>query len=68
MSTRLNDSVIVRPWSEYKSHHYIKDPWILNELGCGEIKGTSLQHGLLIKECGQLVSRHRREMTMTRVI
>ena len=47
---RLSDSVIVRLWSKYKIHHYIKDPWIFSELGCGEIKGTSLQHGLLTEE------------------
>ena len=68
MSTRLSDSVIVRPWSKYKSHHHIKDPWILSELGCGEIKSASLQHGLLTEEWGQLVSRDRWETTMNRVI
>ena len=31
-STRLDDSVIVRPWSEYKGHHHIKDPWTLSKL------------------------------------
>ena len=41
MSMRLGDSVIVRPWSEYKGHHHIKEPWSLRELSCGEIKGTS---------------------------
>ena len=34
---RLDDSVIVRPWSEYKGHHHIKDPWTLSKLGYGEI-------------------------------
>ena len=67
-SMRLSYSVIVRSWSKYKSHHHITDPWILSELGCGEIKGTSPQHGLLTEEWGQLISRDGRETTMTRVI
>ena len=50
MSTRLSDSVLVKPWSEYKGHHHIKDSWTLSELGCREIKGTSLQHGLFTKK------------------
>ena len=50
MSTRFGDSVIMRPWSKYKGHHHIKDSWTLSKLSCGEIKGTSPQHGLLTEE------------------
>ena len=25
MSTKLDDNVIVRPWSQYNGHHHIKD-------------------------------------------
>ena len=47
--TRLNDSVIVRPWCEEKDHD-IKDPWTFSKLGCGEVKSISLHHGLLTEE------------------
>ena len=36
-SMRLGDSVIVRPWSEYKGYHHIKDLWTFSKLSCGEI-------------------------------
>ena len=49
-STRLGDSVIVKPWSEYKGHHHIKDLLTLSKLSCGEIEGTSPQLGLLTEE------------------
>ena len=38
MSTRLNNSVIVRQWSENKGHHHIKDPSTLSKVMCGEVK------------------------------
>ena len=68
MSTRLGDSVIVKPWSKYKCHHHIKEPWSLSELGCRKIKGTSPQHDLFTEKWGQLVSRDGREMMITRAI
>ena len=38
MRTRLNNGVIVRPWSEYNGHHHIKDPWTLSKVIGGEVK------------------------------
>ena len=33
-SMRLDDGVIMRPWSEYKGYHHIKGLWTLNKLSC----------------------------------
>ena len=49
MSTRLNDSVIVRPWSKNEGHHHIKDPQTLSKVMCGEVKKTTPYHGFLIE-------------------
>ena len=49
MSKKLNDSVIMRLWSENKSHHHIKDPWTLSEVVCDEVKKITPHHGFLTK-------------------
>ena len=49
MSMRLNDSVIMRSWSENKGHHHIKDPWTLGEVMCGEIYKITSHNGCLTK-------------------
>ena len=67
-STRLDDSVIVIPWSKNNGHHHIKDPWAFSKLGYGEIKSISPHHGLLTEEWGHLASRDRTETTVTKLI
>jgi len=41
MRTRLSDGVIMRPWSEYKGYHHIKDPWTLSKVIGGEVKNST---------------------------
>ena len=49
VSTRLSDSVIVKPYSENKGHHHIKDPWTLSEVVCDEVKKINPLPGFLIE-------------------
>ena len=68
MSTRLSDSVIVRPWNENKGHHYIKDPWTFSKVVCGEVLKSTAHLGRFTEICGQLVSRDKAKTRMTRIV
>ena len=65
---RLNDSVIVRPQSENKGHHHIKDPWTLSKIVSGEFKSITPQHGLPTKTSGKLIQRYRTKTRCTRIV
>jgi len=68
MSMKLNDSVIMRLWSENKGHHHIKDPWTLSKVMCDEVKKITQHHGFLTESWGQLVSRDGTKTRKTRII